>query len=590
MVDSASATLVKMRLLIGWVAIALIAGAAETGKAVRIAAAEGGRGVLPGQPIQIAISLAEPGGLKPILPSVWIDEWTGGAPMSDEACAARAKSLQTASARTRQATRDLNVYYLVTIGANGLLQVTDPRTGFGGSRLVTAFDFQAEPLAWAHDIRARRLLLAFAGRKEIVVIDTVSWRQQKSWDAGGEIEDLFHDASQGVVWSLTTSGRWTRFDTTGLASANQLPAPGSLTFSEDGTTMLSSKDSSWLLREGKPAIALAKRKAVRTVWSAAADAFVSVTPSGGLEMWSADGELEAVLPAGHYPADTELRLTEDGRFALNWTPSRNHVRIADLSARRWRGELLIDTPSEVFPSRDFVYVRSSAIAEILVVPMESIRGTRNIQGRKVAGGTSAQTRTRFGSVATLSGAELVFWSDRQGDQVYAYHPGMNAASGGLKVQGKPVGLLLAGPPLVEEKAGEFRAEFTLPNPGHYVAVLSSSQPKRQECVVFQVDGEPNRKSSRFRVSLSQTNVPVGREATLSLKIEGEPKPQAVRMLLLSIDGQWQNRYWAEVKPDGTLSVPVSLPHAGEYWMTFEIPGEAMSHRRFPRLSLEAVAQ
>jgi hypothetical protein len=329
-------------------------------------------------------------------------------------------------------------------------------------------------------------------------------------------------------------------------------------------------------------------QARKTVWSTAADAFVSIATNGAVELWAENGDRQGIISPGPYPADAELKLSEDTRFAFVWTRGRDNVRIADLSRQRWRGELLVPRPTELFPARDFVYVRSSSIAENLVVPMESIRGSQQVQGRRVAGGTTPHPPSRFSSITSLPGAEIVFWTAAADDQVYAYHPGMNAASGGLRVPGKPIGLMLAGPPLVERKPGEFRAEFTLPEPGKYIAVLASQQPKRQVCTVFQVAGEPSKRLGRFRVDLLTSAVRQGTEQTIQMKLHGTSLPSQVRMLVLAIDGQWQNRYHVSVDADGACSIPLTLPRSGKYWLIFDIPSEPLSHSRFPRLDLEAI--
>ncbi|MFN7544478.1 MAG: YncE family protein [Acidobacteriota bacterium] len=571
-----------MQLLICFLAAALLAG--ET---IQVSSVKGSA-LRNQEPLQVVVNLVEPGGLKAVLPSVWVDEWRGSKGPDDAVCAARIRALQTPSPGIRQALKDLNVYYLVTINAAGLLQVIDPRTGFGGSRLVTALDLQASPIAWFHDEASHRLLIALTGQQYLTAVDTTAWRIQKRWNAGSEIVSIFPDPSSRFIWTLLKGGTWVRFHLdTGAVSSVDLPGPGALTFADNGAAMLSTKSSSWLIRETTTPKQLA-RQSQQIIWSTAADAFVSLTANGSIELWSDSGDVQAIIPLGSYPADSQLKVSEDGRFGLSWTPGRDNVRLIDLSRRRWRGELLIPQPTEIFTAKDFVYVRSGTMAENLVVPMEAIRGSKQVQGRKVSGGTAPHTPSRFQSIASLPGAEIVFWTAPADDQIYAYHPGMNAASGGLRTPSKPIGLLLAGPSLIERKPGEFMAEFTLSQPGQYIAVMSSQQPKRQACSVFEVEGDGPMGPTRFQVQLSSTSLRHGIEQVLQMKLQGSPRPSSVRMLVLAVDGQWQNRYSLAVDADGAITAPITLPRTGQYWLTFDIPSEPLSHLRFPRLTLEAV--
>ena len=76
---------------------------------------------------------------------------------------------------------------------------------------------------------------------------------------------------------------------------------------------------------------------------------------------------------------------------------------------------------------------------------------------------------------------------------------------------------------------------------------------------------------------------------LAFLLEGDNSsdPDSIRVLVMSVGGTWQHRLHTSRNADGTYSLELKLPEAGAYWLTMEMPGEAMSHLRFPRLTIFA---
>lgn len=558
----------------GW----LLAGSAQAQIDLRLGPATGSGEPVAGSELLLSASVPprSESGLAAEMPAIWIDPYAGkSAALSDSACQARIEGFSRNLAFNAPAL-DLLAYQLATVAADGTITVLDPRGGFGASRMLDRLELDAKPGALLHDAARRRLWLSLPERSSLALIDTAGWDLVREIPLPAPLRQL-GAAADGVWASVAPQGAQGAellfFGGAGAEPQARLPLPG-----EPAEVLLAPGGRVFAVVAGQlfvhdgPGWRGLGRPAARLLFSAAAEAVVALAPGGGLALFESSGELRAELPAAQ-AADDHLALSPDGRWAFAWAAGRPDLRVADLSRQAWRGELRVDAPTELAFSEQYLYTRSATRGEILVTPLESLDAPGLVAGKLVAGGTGPHPRPLAASMAGLPGGEGMFWASAADRQIYAYHQGMNAASGSLKHPGaEPRDLLLAGPLLRETAPGSFAARLVLPRPGRYLVAAASRQPAAISCRIVEVAGEPGARLAEARLdhlSLPE-RWPAGRPFHLRFdaSLPGGELPAEIAVLLMNPAGTWQSRFRAR-RPAGAadrarfeaeLAAPAPGPH------------------------------
>lgn len=556
----------------------LLCSAAAAQIELRLAPLSGGGEPAAGEELLLSASLParSESGLAPELPAVWIDEYAGkAAALSDAACQARVEGFSRSLAFNAP-TLDLLAYQLATVDAGGTITVLDPRGGFGSSRMLDRLELGAKPGALVHDEERRRLWLSLPERSSLAVIDTASWDLLREIPLVSPLRQL----------ALSQVGI--------LAVVGTEPLPELLIFAADGPSpsgeprsriplpagaeqVLASGDSLFAVAGGRLHHRAGElwtdlgRGATGLAYSRAAEALVALAPGGSLLLFENSGELRAELPPAG-PADDRLALSPDGRWAFAWAQGRPDLRVADLSRQAWRGELRVDAPTELAFTDLYLYTRSSTRGEVLVTPLASLDSPGLVAGKLVAGGTATHPLPLAASMASLPGGGGIFWASAADRQIYAYHEGMNAASGSLRHpgNGEPVDLLVAAPLLRQVAPGSFAARLKLPRGGRYLVAAASRQPAALACRVVEVAGAPGERLARAAIDNLELPAqwPAGQSFQLRFdaSVPGGELPAEIAVLVMNPSGTWQRRFMARRRMDtagafaAELAVPASGPH------------------------------
>ena len=544
-----------------------------------------GQALLAGAALRLKATLPSrsESGLAPELPAIYIDSYQGNAKsLSDAACAARVQGYER-SLGFNAPTLDLLAYQLVTLSAEGTLIVLDPRGGFGSSRLLDRLELGSQPGPLLHDGERRHLWVSLPERPALTLIDTADWKVLKE----------FPLAAPAVALGQGPEGRWALiadsvagtselllFAATGAApdqpqSRFALP-PGKdpqVLWADDSLFAIA---NSRLYRHQPSGWQDLDRPASGFAYSPAAAALVLLTPVGGLELLEPSGAPRAELPPAR-EGDRELTLSPDGRWAMVWSKDAPDLRVADLARQTWQGELHIASPAEIAFSERFFYVRSATQAEVLVTPLASLASPGLVAGKLVAGGTRPHPLPRHASMATFPGADTLFWASAADRQIYAYHEGMNAASGSLAHPGaNPVDLWISGPLLREVAPGAFAAKVVLPRPGRYLVAALARQPYAVACRLVDIAGAPG-ESLPQEARLENFELPSEWPARSRFQLRFEVRwpdgelPEEVPVLVMSPAGTWQNRFAAKHRQGATFEAELEVPAAGPHFVLVRWP-------------------
>ena len=535
--------------------------------------------------LRVSIPARSESGLRPELPSVWLDvEPSAQVTLSQAACESRVRSLRNAGP-LNSALIDFNLYYLVALDDAGVIRILDPRNSFGGSRLMAQLDLGAGAVNWAFLAGKHRMFITAPDQNRLFVVDTGKWTVLAQVAVERPSTSIAADTDGEAVWvgrggehpallRVTAEGA--------IAQEHPVSGPAHQIVAADGG--VAAVAGQQLLLPGNKKV----EGVVRIAWSAAARAFVALRNDGSLQMVEPDGDVVHTATAAS-ELDDNLELTPDGRWAVVWSSRRSNLRIFDSSRRSWRGELVLEHPQEVSFTANYLYARSRVRPEVLLVAQAMLDKPGAVAGKLIAGGTAPHIGIAASSMAAVEAAPLMFWTNSEDRQIYVYHEGMNAVSGTLRMPaGTPRALAIAGPRLREEQPGLYTASFTFPEPGRYLVSVLDAQQRLTTCRTFQVGGK-RMKAVDVQVSARNwSGRAIARQPfrfTFDLQPERPAGVQALDAVLLTATGQSPQRASASPTPDGGYTVQFPGTPLGFYWLLIRLPDDARSGRprwaRFP---------
>lgn len=552
---------------------------------------QGGQPPATGQMLQLELNLparTDAGNRTPA-PAVWVDALPDNFERDPSAACIQLLQRLARGERLSAPVRDFNMLHVVTLGQDGTVHVLDARGGIRGARSVARLSLAERPGDWVYDRHSARLWVALPDSARVAEINPASWRVVARHRLEAAPSRLAVDA-EGHVY-VVAGGRIQRWHAErGFAPAATLPVLSSAVDAwvpgAGGRWLALGPDRSALIEPGGTAIPIGLT-AQAALHMPLAAGYALIDRQGQWHWLADDGALFSIAapPLAGTRVPT-LKASADGQFVFAYRTDGDGVAVLDVASRRIVRHMAVPKPAALVSSENFVYVRSSARGELLVMPTVDLAApSAQSSGRWISAGEAAQAG-EGGLVVSTSGA--AFWIDAVSNVVFAYHEGMNVASGTLRHPGAaPERLMLYGPMVESLGEGRFASSFSLETPGQYVAAYLGVGGSNQGCERFAVQGpDLSARAARTRVRVVAVDpplfAPVGQTVSVRLRLHGERSaPPALGLIWMSADGTWQRRAEA-VKLSGAdpssseYSVDLVAPRPGAFLLMLDRSGDAVA--------------
>lgn len=564
------------RLIGGVLAVAALSGAAPPKLDVRIEK-EAGVGNLLTLDLSGVVGTTVTGTPPP--PRIWIEEAFAGTVTTERpSCEARVSRLSQTSG-LQAPVRDFNVMHVATLTGKGI-HVLDPRGGLRGARSLAFVDFGGRPDQWLWSERGGRIWATLPSTQELVAVDAGSWRvarrltglgrplaMAESSDrssTGGTIGVLSREAGGHAIF-LVTSQAMQKIALPGPAT--QLEATGDNGFAAHGDGAL------YLIKGDQVTTHTTTLK--QSHYVATAGALFGLLDDGTPAVDDGKAPVRKLTNAENVKV-SRLWLSPDNKLLIGYSPDGGELHIIDVATRSVVRALAVERPRTIEASRSFLFIRTAARGETLVITRTGLLEGKSVPPRWIAGGElPGANRDRLPIVATADG--LASWIDPERNQIYIYHEGMNIPSTTLRLPDADTSdLKLIGPLVRSVGDGRFTAAATLENGGEYVAVVQSIEPRFTRCTTFKVEGVPIQQAaaSRYFVKLvsAPTLVRPGSAAQVRFEISAGGRAlaadtaQSVGILMLDMVGQTQLRSRAERQSDGTYLATFTPQREGVFML------------------------
>jgi hypothetical protein len=284
--------------------------------------------------------------------------------------------------------------------------------------------------------------------------------------------------------------------------------------------------------------------------------------------------------------------TAAGRIAFIPNPRANTVTIVDASSNTIvRTMAIADGPDQVSFTGSFAFIRSSGSPAVSMVFLDDLSAT----------GTGTLDKFEAGHTPPKEGGELsqadaivrapdmpnaVYVLNPKEKMIYYFHymEGMAVPSGGLTTYGfDPKAVLVAGKDLRESEPGVYTATVKLTDRGDYDLVFLLDAPRVTECFPVDVQANPTLRKGRLAMDIKPLMTPlqlrVGQNQlrfSVSDLYTREPYASIGDMgIVVSTTNGWQQRAQARAVGGGVYEVPLSVPSAGVYYISFQAPAEGL---------------
>jgi YVTN family beta-propeller protein len=575
-------------------------------------------------------------------PAAWIDRRANDQPSGADACKQKLDGYIQADmymegSLKRRANVDLNSYFVLSLNRSPDITVIDPFLGFGRTKLYTTVRLKGVGEDWKLTSDQHRLFVSMPQAGQVAIVDTDNWKVLANVDAGRLPSRLTLSPDERLLFvtsgdsARATSGV-TVIDLEKRSIAAQLvtgSGPHAIAFSDDGALAFVANE-----RGGTLSVIDTKRLAVvkeipvgkrpiDVAWSPVSHSAYVVNEGDGAVVVVDGTSLNVVkriaLKAGlrsirfaptigstHGAHAGHGANTAAGRLGFVLNPRANAVTILDAGTNSIvRTTEVSDAPDQVSFTGSFAYIRSSGSAAVSMIYLDDPSATGAGTLDKFDAGHTAPREA-----GELSRSDAIVRAPDMPDAVYVLNPkekmiyyfhymeGMAVPSGGLTTYGfDPKAVLVAGKDLRETEPGVYNATVKISDRGEYDLVLLLDAPRVTQCFPITVQANPAMRKGRLAMDIKPLMSPlqlrVGANVlrfSVSDLYTREPHVNLrdIGIVATTTNG-WQQRAQARPVGDGVYEVPITIPAAGVYYISFQAPGEGLRLNDRAPLVLQAKA-
>jgi len=565
-----------------------------------LAGADGG-GPIAGQDGHFAITLATGPNATPLRgahPAAWLMRRTADAPPDARACRAAAAGFIANTALTAPAL-DLNAFYVLSLGDTAQISVIDPRSGFGGSRLIGLATLDAPGSDWAVS-RARDVLaVAEPLADQVALVDAIDWTVQRKLPLPGPdrlalspderllLASYRQGAESGVaIFDLSKPDAPPVKLPTGAGAADlAIDADSRFAFATAADA-----DQAWIIDlaagriaatvpTGHHPVAVGYSALARRAYVAAADGTVTVL---GTEPPGALGQVPG--PDGL----AALKVAPGGRFVLAASPEKGQVVVLDTATDRIVQRLAVEgRPDAIGFTDHLAYLRRRGDEFLETLPLDQI-GVEDRMPNALNVGIgqlplgAVKLASRAGSMVPVPGGDELLIANPGDEAIYDYHEGMAAPSGSFAAfGGEPRAIEVVDRSLRETAPGSYRTVGRLPRAGVYDVVLYLDQPRLVHCFEVVLPGDEANPPPRVAGMTLGTAPVAGRPLPIKFRLVDPADGKArsgvkdVRVVSFRVPGDDRSQSIARAGADGSYETEIAVPDSGTYYLFVEAPSVAL---------------
>jgi YVTN family beta-propeller protein len=567
--------------------------------------------------VQFRIHDAGNKALSNLHPSVWFDKRESAQLTDARSCREKIQSFLQPSFAKR-ANLDLNSYFILALNHEPNISVIDPFNGFGGSKLYALIPLASSGEDWVMSRDKQRLYVSMPASNQVAVVDTVTWKPIASLDVGTRPGRIVLQRDGRYLWIANNENNLTNgvtvLDTVTLKTAAHIltgAGPHDIVLTDDdrlafvtnkvaGTVTVVDVRSLAVIRTlkvGQLPVALALSPLARTVYVAnVGDGIISAVDVATLKIV---GQMKTE------PGLRTIRVFPDGRFGFAVNQITNRAFIFDTTSNRVRQPVAVGTGADQIAfTREFAYVRAPGSEFVTMIRIAGLDLTGEVGVSRFPAGQKAPKDSPASSLADaitpIPGDDGVLVANPADKMIYFYTEGMAAPMGSFQnYRREPKALLILDNSLTETSRGIYSTTIRLPEAGHYDVALLLDSPRLVNCfstIIAENPAIPRSTAAAlaFEPLLKARVARVGEAYTLRFKIidttSNQPRTNLadVNVLVFLAPGIWQQHQTARAAGDGTYEVAFVPPHAGVYYVYFQVPSlQVPFSANFP-LILQAV--
>jgi YVTN family beta-propeller protein len=574
-----------------------------------------------GEQAEVRFSIADAATGKPVTglsPAAWLDVGSGLGGRAGELRECKDKiALYLKGIVGIRPLVDLNSYYLLVLNQDPSISVIDPVVSMTGVTSLYAKVILKRPGAdWARSRDARRLFVSMPRAGEVAVVDTETFKVERSLPAGkaptrvalqpdGRLLWVGDDAEQGggvVVidaQSLEVKGR--------VATGK---GHHEIAFSVDGRTAFVTNRGSGTVS----AVDVATLSKVKDLVTGPVPISIG-TSSLSQAVYVADGKagtvaaidparLEVVARIASRPGLGPMRFSEDGRHGLVVNPAEQALVVLDASENRIIHTIPMEgQPYQVAVTAAFAYVRLLDSPQVRMVNLGSLGPERKPTVQSFGAGTAAPRLSGELSLADAvtpaSTEAAVFVVNPSDGNSYFYMEGMNAPSGSFGSYGHQArAVSVVDRSLKEVEPGVYAGALRLPVSGRYDVAFLLDSPRVLHCFTSDVAENPALKQGGA-LAVEYLEAPsravAGQEVTLRFRLSdpasGAPQAGLRDVLVTSYGVPGRNRTVRHAVDlgDGRYEVRVAVERAGAWYLFLAVPSLGVEPNQLPFRTLDVAA-
>jgi YVTN family beta-propeller protein len=515
-----------------------------------------------------------------------------------------------------QAEVDLNTFLVLALNEDATISVIDPRSGFGGTRLLGLVALHGVGEDWIQLTDQERLAVTVPEADAIDIVDMRAWNGPvRRLDIGARPRRVALQPDRAFFWAdaidpATGAARAVAINADTLTVAGQISigmGPHDFAFSADSRFLFVANAGSGTVsvidvgaRTPAAEIATGPRP-VSLAYSELANAvYVADSEDGSVNVIDARSHTVRARILGP-PGIAQIGFAPTGRHAFVVNPRGGTVTIIDSAVDR----VIHSVPSALEPDRvtftgTTAYVRQRKSANVMMLPLDQIEvepGKFPVFG--FPGGSKPPAAPEWPSpappIAAVAGDRAVLVANGGDREIYYYQEGLAVPMGSFSNYKRlPRAVAVVRRDLRESAPGIYETNASLGRPGSYDLVFRLNKPPFYHCFPFEVAAASARQARRpprvapvapFRaVTAGQ---PVSLDFVVTDVITGAPVGDLTDLTVLVMTPAWQTRQVAAPLGGGHYSIELAVPVPGFYAVVASSANAGIDYQPMPGLQIVA---
>ena len=478
---------------------------------------------------------------------------------------------------------NLNTSVLAMLSQDGSVGVIDPKLNLMSANMLAAFKLDEQPAGMVVDPARMRILATQGAQGNILALpipggDAVVLASGLAAPAGIAVTDdgdiWVASSADGTLKRLAPDGKPRSSAQLGdarLGLRDDLDAP-LLVFSDTGAIRLIDRGNGKTLVDLGSAEPVSDAVAIGTIAVLSLPAGRSVAQLRYLDAVDAPFDIPLGLPF------TRISASQDGRFALAWSPGEAAFVLIDLARAQVVQPVALQdatiTEARIFNGAAYLLSHDGGFVGVIdLATVEIGRAAEITEVRLGVKGPRPQGETALLVPLAPSPQLLAVDPVTQTGFVIEAMSGVNGMPpmDATRLRGGvPQKVLVVDRRLEETTPGQFRVVWAFPA-GEYELMLTTGITGLSSCLRFEVQGTRQAIGVlpvRMEVSTGPEPIQAGRPHDMLLRFYG-PEGEIIKVpqtaiLVPSFKSGWRTKVIGVPQPDGALAMQVTLPHPGTF--------------------------